>query len=160
MQPTLLAIRSIPPGHLQTRHEEINHPYPTTVLPPPHLLGETLQPPAAQKTPPHGGGETEDPTLLPSGPPSGAKKTPPHGGGETADPTLLPSGPPSGIPNRQPEHSGPGDTLQQHESSSVTTGQDSTQQWGQGNFKPEWGNYTVPNPEPWDPTPNPTHPRN
>ncbi len=26
MQPTLLAIRSIPPGHLHTRHEEINHP--------------------------------------------------------------------------------------------------------------------------------------
>ena len=77
-------------------------------------------------------------------------------GGETDDPTPLPSGPPSGPTNKLPAHSRPSEQEHQESSSVEITGQDYSTQWGTGKFTPSWGNYTVPPPEPWDPYPHPT----
>ncbi len=144
MNPTLLAIRSLPPGHLTTRHAKPVQLSPTTASTQTHLLVAKLQPPAAKKTPPRG-----HPTTQVGHYPHPSMERP-HLGGETEDPTLLPSGPPSGPTNRLPEHSSPIEKKQQESSSVESTNPDYSQQWGTGKFSPSWGNYTVPTPEPWE----------
>jgi hypothetical protein len=144
MQPTLLAICSLPPGHLKPQHAGPSQPYPPTEPTQSHLLVAKLQPPAAKKTSPRG-----HPTTQVGHYPHPSMELPPLGG-ETEDPTSLPLGPPSGSTNKLPQLSSP-NNQNKHESSSVnTTGQDYTQQWGTGKFSPSWGNYTVTPPEPWD----------
>jgi hypothetical protein len=98
--------------------------------------------------------------LLEAPPPLRWATTPsmklPHLGGETEDPTPLPSGPPPGPTNKLPEHSSPANR-EQHESSSVAmTAQDystqwGTTQWGIGKFSTSWGTHTLPPSEPWAP---------
>jgi hypothetical protein len=59
MNPTLLVIRSLPPGHLKTRHEKPSQLNTPTASITTHLLVATLQQPAAKKTPPRGNPTTQ-----------------------------------------------------------------------------------------------------
>jgi hypothetical protein len=101
INPTLLAIRSLPPGYLKPRHAEPSQPCPPNEPTTPHLLVGKLQPPAAKKTPPRG-----HPTNQVGHYPHPSMELPPLGR-ETEDPTPLPSGPPSGSTNKLPAHSSP-----------------------------------------------------
>jgi hypothetical protein len=131
MEPTLLAICSLPPGYLTSRQAGPSQPCPPTEPTQPYLLVATLQPPDVQKTPPRG-----HPTTQVGHYPQPSMELPPLGRA-TEDPTPLPSRPPSDTTNKLPEHSSPND---KNESSSVeTTGQDYTSQWGTGKFTPTWG---------------------
>jgi hypothetical protein len=140
MNPTLLVIRSLPPDHLKTRQEQPSQLHPPTESIPTHLSVAMLQPPAAKKTPPRG-----NPTTQVGHHPHPLMELPPLGG-ETEDPTLLPSGPPSGPTNKLPAHSRPGEQEHQESSSVETTRQDYSTQWGTDKFTPSWGNYTIPPP--------------
>jgi hypothetical protein len=87
MNPTLLVIHSLPPGHLKPCHEKPSQLNTPTESIPTHLLVATLQQPAAKKTPPRG-----NPTTQVGHRPHPSMELPPLGG-ETEDPTPLPSGP-------------------------------------------------------------------
>ncbi len=150
MHSTLLAIRSLPPGHLKPRHAAPSQLCPNTEPTETHLFVAKLQPPVAKKTPPRGHSTPQVGHY-----PHPSMELPPLGG-ETEDPTPLPLGPPSGSNNKLPEHSSPSDQEKQESSSVETTGHDYSQQWGTGKFNPSWGNYTVPPPEPWDHQQDPT----
>jgi hypothetical protein len=150
MHSALLAIRSHQPGNLKTRHAGPGQLHPTTEPTQTHLLVAALQPPAAKKTPPRG-----NPTTQVGHYPHPSMELP-HSGGEIEDPTPLPSGPPSGPTNKLPEHSSPMKKEQQESSSVEPTDQDYSQQWGTGKFSPSWGNYTVPPPAPWESAQHPT----
>jgi hypothetical protein len=136
-----------PPKKPSQKPSQLNPP---TESIPTHLLVATLQQPAAKKTPPRG-----NPTTQVGHHPHPSMELPPLGG-ETDDRTSLPSGPPSGPTNKLPAHSRPSEQEHQESSSVEITGQDYSTQWGTGKFTPSWGNYTVPPPEPWDPNPHPT----
>jgi hypothetical protein len=153
MNPTLLVIRSLPPGHLKTRHKTSSQLNPPTESIPTHLLVATLQQPAAKKTSPRG-----NPATPMGHHPHPSMELPPLEG-ETEDPTPLPLGPPSGPTNKLLTHSRPSEQEHQESSSVEITGQDYSTQWGAGKFTPSRGNYTVPPSEPWDPNPHPPSPK-